>query len=100
MEQLAHRAVADAEGERDLLIAQPVDLAQQDRVTLALRKRLDGRHRGPQPLPQLERLVGPLHAVHVLVELVVAPAVLAQKIQRSVVRDPVEPRAQVQVRVP
>ena len=87
-----------AEGERDLLVAATLELAQQDGVALALRERLDRHQHVAQPLAALERLVGPLDAVDALVQLVVAQAAVAQSVERRVVRDPVQPGPQVELR--
>ena len=70
------------------------------RVALALGQGLHRVERRAQLLAALERLVGPLHAVEVVVELLVRPAVLAQQVERGVVGDPVEPGPQVEVGVP
>jgi hypothetical protein len=99
MQELPHRAAAHAEGRRDLLIAPSFELAQDDRVTLVLGQLL---HRGDhlrEPLAALERLIRALHAVAALVERLLGERAVAQTVQGRVVGYPVEPWAQLELRV-
>ena len=99
MQKLAHGAVAHAELAGDLVVAAALELAQHERVALALGQRLHGIQRRAEVLAALEGLVGALDPVEVLVELLVGPAVLAQQVEGGVVGDAVEPGTQVEVGV-
>src|SRR5436305_1120034 len=94
VEELPDRAVGDSQCRPDLLVGAALELTQDDRVALALGKVLDGANHLADPLALLERLRRLDHAVEVLRDLVVVPAVLAQEVQRRVVRHAVQPRLQ------
>ncbi len=99
VQQLAHGAVAHAELVGDLVVAAALERLENDRAALALGQLLHRGHHRAQPLAALERLGRGLDAVDLLAHLLVVEAVLAQEVQRRVVRDPVQPRPQVQLGV-
>ncbi len=96
VQELSHRSARHAELGSDLLVGATLELAQDDCVALALGQRLHRRHHFAQPLGALERLVRSVYPVDPLVELVVTQPSVPQRVERCVVRDPIQPGAKVE----
>jgi hypothetical protein len=96
-EQRLHRRHGGLHRLGDLLVAERVDLAQQQSGALRLRERLDVLEQLADRLAALHVLDGRLAVVgEVHVHRVHADRLLAaQVVQRAVARDPVQPRAHV-----
>src|SRR5436305_182990 len=90
----ATTTAAAADRARDLLVRAPLELAEDDRVPLALGQFLHRSDELADSLALLDGLRRLDDAVEVVGDLVVAPPVLAQQVQGCVVRDAVEPRPQ------
>ena len=81
VQKLPHRAAGHPERSGDLLVRASLELTQHHRVALALGQALHGEDQLANTLFLLHGLRRLHHAVEVLRDLVVRPAVLAQEIQ-------------------
>ena len=99
VEVLAGAAGGHAERRGDLLMRTTFDLAQQERVTLHGRQRLDGGERLAQLLAQLDDIGGLGGAGTILVQRHALVLGRAQDVERGVVGDAVEPGLQCQLLV-
>ena len=95
VDELADRAFGDAQLARHLVLAAALDRNPQQRLALALRQGREARQRLPHDRAALHLLLERRSAAQRLLELRVVVAGDAQLVQRGVVDDPVQPRAQV-----
>ncbi len=95
VDELADRAFGDAQLARHLVLAAALDRDPQQRLALALRQGREARQRLPHDRAALHLLLGRRPAAQRVLELRVVVAGDAQLVQRGVVDDPVQPRAQV-----
>ena len=93
--ELAHRALGHAELARDLLLRAPLDRDPQQRLALALGQRGQAGERLAHDRAPLHLLLRRLGAAQRVLELGVVVARDPQLVERGVVDDPVQPRAQV-----
>ena len=87
--------VGEPELARHLVLAAPLDGDRQQRVALALGQRREPLEGLAHDGPPLELVLGGVGDPQRLLQLVVVVARLAQQVEGRVVRDPVQPRAQV-----
>jgi hypothetical protein len=95
VDELPHGAGRHPELLRNLLLAAALDGDGQQRLALALRQGGEPGERVPHERAALGELGRPADAFERLPQLVVVVPVHAQRVQRGVVDDPVEPGAQV-----
>ena len=95
-DELAHRAVRQPERAGDLLLRAPLHGDAQDRLALPLGQRRDAGQRAPHRHAALDLVLGRDACGHRVGQLgVLAPPRSAQRVERDVVHDPVQPGAQL-----
>ena len=95
VQQRTHRAATDAKRERNLVVRPALELAQHDRVALALGKAVYGGEHFIEPLPPFEHLIGTFGSRVLGVKRLVLRRAVAKGVQGSVVGDPVQPGPQL-----